>query len=102
LNIKTISIEPISGHDLDTGFRKLAKVQFFLPDMQMTIRDVILTHDHEYGFAVSHVKPKVGQSTLQWVRNSPFAKTLAEAAAAAYSSMLAEDIKELKALYKAA
>lgn len=102
MKVKTISIEPISGHDRDTGFRKLAKVQFFLPDMQMTIRDVILTHDHEFGFAVAHVKPQVGQSTLQWVPNSPFDKTLAEAAAASYSAMLAEDIAELKALYKAA
>ncbi|WP_080864257.1 hypothetical protein [Agrobacterium tumefaciens] len=102
MNIKTISIEPVSGFDRDTGFRKLAKVQFFLPDLQMTIRDVVLTHDHEQGFAVAHVKPKVGQSTLQWVRNSQFAKALADAAATAYSAMLAEDLEELKALYKAA
>ncbi len=102
MTIKTISIEPVSGHDRQTGFRKLAKVQFFLPDMQMTIRDVVLTHDHEYGFAVSHVKPKVGQSTIQWVSGSAFAKKLADAAATAYSTMLAEDLQELKALYKAA
>jgi len=102
VEVKTISIEPIKGYDRDTGFRKLAKVQFFLPDMQMKIRDVVLTHGHERGFAVAHVKPKVGQSTLQWVRNSSFDKNLAEAAASAYSAMLAEDLEELKALYKAA
>ncbi len=102
MNIKTISIEPISGHDRDTGFRKLAKVQFFLSDMQVTIRDVVLVHDHEHGFAVTHVKPKVGQSTIQWVTGSAFAKKLADAAATAYSAMLAEDLQELKALYKAA
>lgn len=102
MKIKTISIEPVSGFERDTGFRKLAKVQFFLPDLQMTIRDVVLIHDHDHGFAVSHVKPKEGQSTLQWVANSAFAKGLAEAAAEAYSAMLAEDLKDLKALYKAA
>ncbi|OCJ68106.1 hypothetical protein A6U97_05300 [Agrobacterium tumefaciens] len=102
MNIKTISIEPISGHDRNTGFRKLARVEVFLTDLQMTLREIVLCHDHEYGFMVTSITPKTGQSPVKWVDGSPFAKAIAEAAAASYSSMLAEDIKELKALYKAA
>jgi hypothetical protein len=36
------------------------------------------------------------------VRGSEFAKAVSEAGAAAYSSMLAEDIAELKELFEAA
>lgn len=102
MKIKTISIEPISGFDRDTGNKRLAKVQVFIPDLQMTIRDIVLMHDHGTGYTVKAVKPKTGRAPVLWVVGSPFANAIAEAAAEAYSVMLAEDIEDLRRLYDAA
>ncbi len=102
VKINTISIEPMGGYDKETVAQRLAKVQVFLSELQMTIRDIILTHDHEGGYAAKPGKPKNGQAAMQWVVGSPFAKAVAEAAAGAYCSMLAEDIAELKELYASA
>lgn len=103
INVKTISIEPLGrGYDRETGARRLAKIQVFLPDLQTTLRDIILTHDHDLGFVATPERPKKGVSAIQWVKGSPFAKAVSEAAEKAYGSMLAEDIAELKELYEAA
>lgn len=103
INVKTISIEPLGrGYDRETGARRLAKIQVFLPDLQTTLRDIILTHDHELGFAAVPERPKKGVAPVQWVRGSDFARAVAEAGATAYSGMLAEDLAELKELYEAA
>ncbi|GGF82241.1 hypothetical protein GCM10010924_06950 [Rhizobium wenxiniae] len=103
INVKTISIEPLGrSYDRETGARRLAKIQVFLPDLQTTLRDIILTHDHEVGFVATPERPKKGAAPIQWVRGSGFAKAVSEAGAEAYSSMLAEDIAELKELFEAA
>ncbi|MEW9523373.1 hypothetical protein ACQZ6H_13415 [Agrobacterium fabrum] len=103
MKVKTISIEPVSrGYDRKTGARRLAKIQVFLPEAQITLRDIILTHDHDVGFVATPEKPKKGVPAFQWVDGSPFANAVSEAAAMAYSGMLAEDIEELKELYIAA
>ncbi len=102
MKIKIISIEPISGHDRESGARRLAKIQMFLPELQVTLCDIVLTHDHDEGFVAKPGKPKTGGPTIVWPKGSPFAKSVAEAAATAYSGMLAEELAELKELYKAA
>lgn len=103
INVKTISIEPLGrGYDKETGARRLAKIQVFLPDMQTTLRDIILTHDHDLGFVATPERPKKGVAAIQWVKSSSLATAISEAAERAYSSMLAEEIAELRELYEAA
>lgn len=103
MKIKTISIEPLGrSFDRETGARRLAKIQVFLPDLQTTLRDIILTHDHDAGFVAVPERPKKGVAPIQWVRGSPFANAVSLAGEVAYSSMLAEDLAELKELYEAA
>lgn len=81
------------GCDKETGARRLAKIQEFLPDLQTTLR---------VGFVAPPERPKKGVAAIQWVKGSPLKKAVSDAAEKAYSSMLAEDIPELKELYEAA